>query len=207
MLSKCTAILAAGLLCSSLAGCGRGSPTNRPVNSPPSTGKGSATAPTTVGPVSAGPATHAAGTSGLPQASFTPPPSAAAVRPAKLTNDNWGMVEYQATITNLSQFNGIPVDISGQIFNIEQDATRLGVQIWVYPTRGQGNTVVVFAKAGNPAVATGQTIQVTGTLDGELVRQTSQGQTLHLPRVAATRVQIRSQASPAAAAPPSPVRP
>ncbi|HUZ76786.1 MAG TPA: hypothetical protein VMV93_04290 [Chloroflexota bacterium] len=129
------------------------------------------------------------------------------MRPAKLTNDNWGMVEYQATITNLSQFNGIPVDISGQIFNIEQDATRLGVQIWVYPTRGQGNTVVVFAKAGNPAVATGQTIQVTGTLDGELVRQTSQGQTLHLPRVAATRVQIRSQASPAAAAPPSPVRP
>ncbi|MGH2364451.1 MAG: hypothetical protein ACRDHX_07345 [Chloroflexota bacterium] len=190
MLSKCTAILAASLLCSSLAGCGGGSPASRPATVPPSMGLAGATAPATVGP-----GTQATAATALPEASLTSSPDAGAGRPAKLTNDNWGMVEYQATITNLSQFTGIPVEISGQVFNIEQDATRLGVQIWVYPTRGQGNTVVVFAKAGNPAVTAGQTIQVTGTLDGELVRQTSQGQTLHLPRVAATQVLVGGHVS------------
>ncbi|MDE3075737.1 MAG: SH3 domain-containing protein [Chloroflexota bacterium] len=134
-----------------------------------------------------------------PVAAKPPPP------PDKFTNQNWGRAVFEATRSDLSQFKGIPVELTGQVFNVEQDASRVGVQMWVYPERADGNTVVVFAKAGAPAVNKGDTIKVIGTVNGELVRKNDQGQTLHLPRVAATSVSVQGKAASAAAAPSSAV--
>ncbi|HUZ76740.1 MAG TPA: SH3 domain-containing protein [Chloroflexota bacterium] len=145
-----------------------------------------------------------ASASAFPTAVAPPPVASTPVAPpAKFTDDNWGLAVFQATQSDLSQFKGIPVEISGQVFNVEQDATNVGAQMWVYPTQGEGNTVVVFPKAGNPSVSKGQTIQVIGTVDGVLVRPNSQGTSLRLPRVAATKVTIEggggAPATPAAA--------
>ncbi len=104
-----------------------------------------------------------------------------------------------ASRSALSQYEGVPAEVTGQVLNVESDASRVGVQIYVYPERGEGNTVVVFSKAGAPALAKGlakgDTIHVIGTIDGEIIRNNDAGQSLTLPRVAATSVTISSKAS------------
>ncbi len=125
----------------------------------------------------------------------TPPPSAAQsaaaagapVRPAapRFTNDNWS-----AVLAAPSANRGASVSISGRVFNLEQDAARDAVQIWTDPAHQSGNTVVVFARASAPAVKLNDVVQAEGTLDGELVAKDAAGQTVHLPRVQASRVSL-----------------
>src|SRR5262249_34658256 len=64
------------------------------------------------------------------------------------------------------------------------------------------NTVVVFPKAGFPSVKKDDQISVVGTVDGVFAGRTDAGQTLNLPRVLATRIEIlpRAGASPAGSA-------
>ncbi len=190
----CSIRRAAGalLLAVVLAACGEG--TGAPAPASPAVSAAAASSSVSARP---------SGSSFPTPAAPAPVASTPAAAPTKFTTDNWGQLAFEATRSDLSQYKGVAAEVSGQVFNVESDATRVAVQMYVYPLRGEGNTVVVFTKAGNPAVAKGDTIQVVGTLDGELVRKTDQGQTLYLPRVAATSVTIPSKASANASAGPS----
>ncbi|MHB8618874.1 MAG: SH3 domain-containing protein [Chloroflexota bacterium] len=130
----------------------------------------------------------------------------AAVPPAKFTERNWGQVEFQAGSSDLGQYRAVPVELTGQVFNVEATATQVGMQIWVYPTQAEGNTVVVYPKAGNPTVHSGDQVRVEGVVDGVLVRKDDQGRTLRLPRVLARHVTVlHATAAPHVATPtPSP---
>jgi hypothetical protein len=101
------------------------------------------------------------------------------------TNENWGQA-----VANPAKFKGSSVDITGQVINVEEDATRYGVQIWTDPLRGEGNTVVVFPKQGFPTVHKSDSIEVQGTLDNVFNGKNDSGQTLTLPHVTATAVKI-----------------
>ena len=120
----------------------------------------------------------------------TAAPPAATPNPASLsfTNRNWGQVS-QAP----QSYVGASVHLSGQVFKVEQDASRIGVQIWTDPLHAQGNTVVVFPKAGFPAVGNGDQIQVDGSVMSVFAGKNDSGQ---VPKVEATKVSILSHASP-----------
>jgi len=151
-----------------------------------STSPTSAAAPAAVEVLSAAPAASAAPIAPGPTAA----PPAATPNPATLsfTNQNWGQVS-QAP----QNYVGASVHLSGQVFNVEQDASRIGVQIWTDPLHAQGNTVVVFPKAGFPAVGNGDQIQVDGSVMSVFAGKNDSGQ---VPKVEATKVSILSHASP-----------
>ncbi|MBV8086551.1 MAG: SH3 domain-containing protein [Chloroflexi bacterium] len=137
------------------------------------------------------------------------PSSSANSQPQQLnfTNQNWGQA-----VLNPARFKGSTVDITGQVINVEEDATRYGIQIWTDPLRGEGNTVVVFPKQGFPTVHKSDSVEVQGTLDEVFTGKNDSGQSLTLPHVTASAVKIvkaapisgtGSSPSPSAAAPAS----
>ena len=164
------------LLALLLTGCGLQSSTNPaalPTTSP---------AIPTVAPGAAGPNASASAAAG-----------AAVVQ--TFTNQNWGLA-----VSNPSRYKGSTVTLTGQVFNVEQDASRVGIQIWTDPLRGQGNTIVVFPKQGSPDVHKDDQVEVQGTLDGTFSGKSDDGETLTLPRVQAASVKVVQHASPAPAA-------
>ena len=107
------------------------------------------------------------------------------------TNQNWGAVAQDP-----EKYVGANVHLTGQVFNLEEDQTRVAIQIWTDPLHGEGNTVVVFPKAGFPSVAKGDQVQVAGQLVSLFAGVNDSGSPLKLPKVEATRLSVLSHSSP-----------
>jgi hypothetical protein len=125
-----------------------------------------------------------------------------------ITNRTWLTVA-----DNPGQYLGAPVDLTGQVINVEQDATRTGIQLWTDPLRAAGNTVVTFPRAGFPEIHVGDQVEVEGTLASVFTGKNDAGTVLNLPKVEASIVSVTARASatpapaPAASAPAVPARP
>ncbi len=130
---------------------------------------------------------------GAPNASAGSAAAPAAAGP--FTNQNWGVVT-----ADPARYIGAAVSLSGQVFNVEQDATRQAVQMWTDPLHAQGNTVVVFPKDGFPVVKQNDEVNVAGTLESEFVGRSDSGEVLRLPRVLASSVSVTKAAAANASA-------
>ncbi|HLY67845.1 MAG TPA: SH3 domain-containing protein [Chloroflexota bacterium] len=108
------------------------------------------------------------------------------------TNGNWGMVT-----SDPAKFVGAHATLRGEVFNVEQDETRVGLQMWTDPLHGSGNTIVVYPKQGFPVVTKGDQVEVEGKVMSAFSGTTDAGEVLKLPKVEASSVRIISVSSAA----------
>ncbi len=122
------------------------------------------------------------------------PPASPAI-PGVLTNANWAGVA-----ADPGKFVGSGVNITGQVFNVEEDQTRVGLQMYTDPLHAAGNTVVVYPKQGFPSVVKGDQVEVEGKLVGTFSGKADGGQLLTLPKVEASSLRVLNRASASASA-------
>jgi hypothetical protein len=157
------------------------------------------------------PAVKPTALSGIPTIDARAATAAPAPPPDLLTNANWA-----AVAADPLKFVGRGVTISGQVFNLEEDQSRVGLQMYTDPLHAAGNTVVVYPKQGFPPVVKGDQVEVEGKLVGTFSGKADSGQVLTLPKVEASSVRVLNRASASAvasasasasAAPPASARP
>ena len=126
-----------------------------------------------------------------PGSSLSPTVEIAPTPASTLTNENWAVV-----MADPGGYIGAQVALTGRVFNREEDATRVGLQIWTDSADADGNTIVIFPKKGFPIVRIGDEIEVRGMLEGVFTGETEAGTHLDLPQVRAATIRVLSFDTP-----------
>jgi hypothetical protein len=110
------------------------------------------------------------------------------------TNENWATV-----VSDPGSYKDDAVNPVGRVFNIERDADKVALQVWMDPKNSEMNTIVGY---GDPSfqVAEDDYVRVTGTVVDKFEGENAFGQSLTVPVVKADTLKVVDASEAASAA-------